>query len=231
MTAILDSGPELCPAGSAQAGVATFTERRIQDVRMDSVDPRSNEELLRVAHHDSDALAELYGRVVDRTVAFAVRRCANPEQVHDLVAATWLEVISVSPRFDPARGRAVPWILGVMANLANDQRRRSAREHEALRRLAGQRVMAPDDVERIEAAIDAARLGEGIRDQMNALSPREREAFELVALAGVGQEQAANALGVAPAAFRMRLARARRRLRAVLEDDNYVEVVGYDQNC
>jgi RNA polymerase sigma-70 factor (ECF subfamily) len=52
----------------------------------------------------------------------------------------------------------------------------------------------------------------------------EREAFELVVFGGVAQEQAARALGVAPTAFRMRLSRARRKLRAVVQDGEDLEV-------
>jgi DNA-directed RNA polymerase specialized sigma24 family protein len=53
----------------------------------------------------------------------------------------------------------------------------------------------------------------------------EREAIELVAFGRVGQEDAAKAVGIAPATFRMRLARARRRLRAVADADDDVEVL------
>jgi DNA-directed RNA polymerase specialized sigma24 family protein len=73
-----------------------------------SRDPRSDEELLSQVRNDADALEELYRRCVGKTVAFAIRRCGTPEQVHDLVAATWIEVITASSRYDPSRGRAVP---------------------------------------------------------------------------------------------------------------------------
>jgi RNA polymerase sigma factor (sigma-70 family) len=174
----------------------------------------SDEELLVRAGRDPDAFEQLYRRHVSRTVAFAVRRCRSAEQVHDLVAATWLEVIEASPRFDPAKGRALPWILGVMANLSNDARRRSARETEALHRLAGQRVLAEDDTTRLEEAIDAARRFEDVLDDVDSIPVHEREALEMVAFGGLTQDDAARALGIAPAAFRMRLTRARRRLQS-----------------
>jgi RNA polymerase sigma factor (sigma-70 family) len=186
---------------------------------------RTDEELLSAAARDPAALEELYRRCVGRTVAFAVRRCSTPEQVHDLVAAGWLEVISASSRFEPARGRALPWILGVMANLANDDRRRHAREAEALRRLAGQRQLDADDASRLSEVIDAERSMDAVREILEAMPGLEREAFELVAFGGVRRDEAASALGIEPAAFRMRLARARRRLRAVLDHDDDMEVV------
>lgn len=87
----------------------------------------------------------------------AARRCARPEEVHHLVAAVWLAVIRAAPRFDPTRGPAFPWILGVAANLVADQRRRLAREREALHRLAGRRVLDDGNVARLEEAIDASQ--------------------------------------------------------------------------
>jgi RNA polymerase sigma factor (sigma-70 family) len=167
----------------------------------------------------------LYRRCVDATVAFAIRRCATPEQVHDLVAAAWLEVIEASPRFDSARGPALPWILGVTANLANDLRRRQARERDALRRLAGRRALDGNDMVRLEEAIDASRLAPPLMEALRSMPAREREAFELVTFAGLGQQEAAEALEISPTAFRMRLGRARHKLRAVATTDDDMEVV------
>lgn len=191
--------------------------RRIQDVRVERpTTGRSDEELLVAASVDADALEELYLRHFDATVAFAVRRCSRPEEVHDLVAAVWLDVIRSAPRFDPSRGRAFPWILGVAANLVADQRRRTAREREALQRLAGRRVLDDDDAARLEDAIDASRAAHDVLAELAALPRGERAAVELIALEGLTPARAAEALGTQPAAIRMRLARARRKLRAVL---------------
>lgn len=184
------------------------------------MDPQrlSDEDLLRVAARDVEAFAELYRRHVHRVVAFAVRRCTRPEEVPDLVAAVWLEVIDSAERFDPARGRAVPWLLGIAANLSANDARRRAREREALQRLAGRRVLDEDDYQRLEARIDAVRVAPGLRDAIDALPPGERAVVELVVLDELSPAQAAGALGIVPAAARMRLARARRKLRDALGD-------------
>lgn len=180
-------------------------------------DVRTNEELLAALRRDASALETLYRRCVGLTVAFAIRRSDSPEQVHDLVAAIWLEVIDASPRFDPQRGAAVPWILGVATKLAADARRRRAREHEALKRLAGRRTLATDDVERLEEALDAARDAPSVLAELERLSDVERESIELL-LEGRTQTEAADVAGVAPATFRMRVSRARRRLRGSTEE-------------
>jgi RNA polymerase sigma factor (sigma-70 family) len=174
-----------------------------------------DEVLLSSAVSNPAAFEEIYRRHVGSVVAFAARRCRRSEEVHDLVGAIWLEVIGAVPRFDPTKGRALPWILGVAANLAADGRRRQAREAEALRRLAGRRVLDDDDHARLEAMIDAERSARPLIAGKNGLPASERIALELVVFDGLTAVEAGEALGVDAAAVRMRLARARRKLRAV----------------
>lgn len=177
----------------------------------------ADEELLVLAASDPKVFEDLYRRHVGKVVAFAARRCTTADEVHDLVAAVWLEVIGAAARFDPSRGRALPWILGVAANLVADGRRRRAREADALRRLAGRRVLDDDDHARLEAMIDAERAARALIAGKNGLPPGERVALELVALDGMTAVETAEALGIDAAAVRMRVARAGRKLRADVE--------------
>jgi DNA-directed RNA polymerase specialized sigma24 family protein len=103
-------------------------------------------------------------------------------------------------------------LLGVTRRvLANA--RRSERRVGALRTLLGgqPRIHAPDPVERIED-------GE-LRAALLELAPLDREAVVLTAWFDLTSADAARALGITPSAYRMRVARARRRLRAALSDE------------
>jgi RNA polymerase sigma-70 factor (ECF subfamily) len=179
----------------------------------------SDEELLVRAGSDPEAFAELYHRHFRQIVAFAVRRCARPGEVADLVAAVWLEVIGSADRYDPSRGHALPWMLGIAANLAASEARRRARERQALERLAGRRLLEDDEAQRLEARIDADRIAPRVRDAVSKLPAGERAMVELVVLDGLTPAAAAAALDLDGAAGRMRLARARRKLRASLGDE------------
>lgn len=79
------------------------------------MDARSDEDLLRAAYADTCAFAEFYRRHVAKIEAFAARRLGHPEEVVDLVATVFLEVLQSSHTFDPRRGRAVAWLYGVAA--------------------------------------------------------------------------------------------------------------------
>jgi len=54
---------------------------------------------------------------------------------------------------------------------------------------------------------------------LRSLSPADREALLLVAWEDLAPTQAARVLGLKPTAFRVRLLRARRRLRAALDEE------------
>jgi RNA polymerase sigma-70 factor, ECF subfamily len=96
-----------------------------------------------------------------------------------------------------------------------DFQRRSARHRALLLKLAGRNLLEIDDVDRIEAAIDAAGTAERLRDALDAIPAGEQEMLRLVA-AGQTPEQAANQLGISCPAGRARLSRARRRISRYL---------------
>jgi RNA polymerase sigma factor (sigma-70 family) len=189
--------------------LATSAQYRVMD--------ESDEALLARSRRDPGAFEQLYRRHADAVVRFAARRADDPASVVDLVAAVWLEVLGSLERFDPRRGRALPWILGIAANLCASERRRRAREREAVRRLGGRRVLQDDDHLRLEQKIDAARSAAVLRSALGTLPPAERVVAELVLVDDLTPSEVATALGIPAATARMRLARARRKLRPLVD--------------
>jgi RNA polymerase sigma-70 factor (ECF subfamily) len=176
-----------------------------------SLEP-SDPELLARVRTDAAALDLLYRRHVKRVGSYAARRCREPQDVADLVAATFVSVIESAHTFDPRRGEVVPWILGIEANLWANRGRRAFRERELLARSLAEPALDEDEYVRIEEQIDAARESRRIEEALAGLDPRQREALWLVGHDGLSDRDAAAVAGVAPAAFRMRLTRARRAL-------------------
>ena len=176
----------------------------------------TDEQLLARAGHDPVAFEELYKRHVSKVVGFAVRRCARADDVPDLVAAVWLEVIESAHNFNPAKGRALPWLLGIAAHLAASEARRKKREEQARRRLAGRRIVDEDDFVRLEEQMDASGVTAALRQALANLPDGERAVVELVVLDGFSPAGAAQALGIRSATARMRLARGRMKIRRSL---------------
>jgi RNA polymerase sigma factor (sigma-70 family) len=178
--------------------------------------PLPDDELLRRCRSDPHALEALYRRHVRRLTLYAATRCARTEDVADLVAATFVAALESVEAFDPARGEAFPWLVGIARNLAADSARRAQREGEALARVVGRRSLDRDEILELEERIDATRQHAGLEGALERLSVGDREALWLVGPLGLSGAQAAEALGMSPAAFRMRLMRARRSLRKTL---------------
>ncbi|RZQ62187.1 sigma-70 family RNA polymerase sigma factor [Amycolatopsis suaedae] len=165
---------------------------------------------------DPEALAELYRRHVRAVLGYATRRLGDPHDAADLVAGVFLEVMQSAHTFDARRGSARGWIFGIAGNLVAARGRRRAVEARALERLYGTRDLLPDDHAELAARIDAHRASADLATAMRALPEAERELFLLVSMDGLTPSEAAAALGIAAPAARMRLARARRRLRKAL---------------
>ncbi len=148
----------------------------------------------------------LYRATYPRVLAYA-RSMASREDADDAVAEAY--AIAWRRQRDIPRGAELGWLIGVTRRvLANV--RRSRRRAGALHALLDlqPRTPGPDPTDRIED-------GE-LRAALMALSPLDREAVVLTAWFDLPSADAARALGITPAAFRMRAARARRRLRAEL---------------
>jgi RNA polymerase sigma factor (sigma-70 family) len=178
---------------------------------------QADEELVAALRTDPAALEEFYRRHVRGLTRYAARRMRDPSEAADLIAAAFLEAVESSARYDPRRGRPIAWLTGIAANLAAVQERREAAAARALARVDGQRPLEPDDFDRLEGQIDAARRVHRARAGLDRLSPVEREMLDLVGQEGLLPWEAARLLGISPVAARMRLARARKKAIQALE--------------
>ncbi len=179
---------------------------------------KSDAVLLAAAASDQDAFDVFYRRHRELVLRFAVRRCATPDDVADVVAETFLAALrgasSYQPQFDTAR----PWLLGIARRVLLRRRRTFARRRRLMGRAAGTAPrFAEDEHEAIDAAIDAARRRPLLAAAVAGLPAAEREVLELVAEADLTPAEAARVLGLTPNAVRLRLSRARRRLRPQLD--------------
>jgi RNA polymerase sigma factor (sigma-70 family) len=177
---------------------------------------RSDEELMVAIAAGPGALPEFYRRHVAKVIGIGARRFDRAEDVADFVADVFVELIGSAHRFDPRRGTAIGFLYGLAANVAAAQRRRRARTDDAHRRLSGRAMLDADDYERVEEQVDAANDLRTVYRAMEALSGDDRRLLELVAVDGLAPADAAKIIGVSPIAARVRLARARQRLRTAI---------------
>jgi RNA polymerase sigma factor (sigma-70 family) len=176
----------------------------------------SDEELLAAIAAGPGFLPEFYRRHVAKVTGVGVRRFRTPEDVADFVANVFLEVMESAGSYDSRRGNAVAWLYGLAGNVAAGMCRQQQRVVDAERRLAGRALLDSDDYVRVEERIDAAAALRRAYEAMQQLPDRDRRLLELVAVDGRSPGEAAKVLGITAVATRVRLVRARSRLRALL---------------
>jgi RNA polymerase sigma-70 factor (ECF subfamily) len=174
---------------------------------------RTDAELIHAAESDAGAFAELYRRHVSTVHGWFRRRLEWAAS--DLTAQAWLSRRSFR---DEAEGSALPWLFGIARNVARESARRNEVETRARRRLG-----LPTDLasEGGYAAVEE-RLSPSVAlaDALETLPEHEREALELRIVDELPYADVADRLGVRPAAARLRVSRALRRLSALpLKED------------
>lgn len=158
--------------------------------------------MVRLADGDRSAFGEVYEAAWPPVRQLARRMCGDAADAEDVAQLALLKVFERSHEYDPGRGRALPWILGIAAWEVRTWRRKQGRRRED--------ALPPDLMdggEDPEQAVAAAEL----RAHLHALLPQMgvRDQETLLAAAGVLPRP----VDVAPATFRKRLQRATRRLR------------------
>jgi len=162
---------------------------------------------------ESSAVAVVYRDNVGVISSYFARRCSEPQAVADLTSETFVGAITTFSSFDPRRGSVRAWLFGIARRVYADYCAAVANADQANGRLAGQLVLDEDEIEQLSARIDAQAEGRQLLARCARLPEPDRAAIELVDLSGLSYKEAGSILQVSPGALRVRLFRARARLR------------------
>ena len=147
----------------------------------------------------------LYEDHVEELARYVSRRTAGND-VQDVVADTFL---TAWRRFDELPQDALPWLFVTARKLIANRHRSTVRRGALHAKLSFGPAWAFDQTPRS----DLSEVDERLLAAIAELPEAEREAFMLVAWDGLDAARASKAAGCSAATFRMRLHRARRRLK------------------
>lgn len=159
---------------------------------------------------DAEArFTELYEATYADLIRFVQRR-AHPTQAEDIVAeaflVAWRRLGEVPARLVDARA----WLFGIARHTIMNTHRGAKRRQALAVRLAEATPASSDgDADLVARQVDLAAA-------WDRLSAVHQETLTLAVLDGLAAPQAAAVLGISAVAFRLRLSRARRALRAHL---------------
>ena len=137
-----------------------------------------------------------------------VQRRAGPTAADDLAEEVFLVAWR---RRSELPLQPLPWLYRTARHVVANHLRASGRAWRLVERTAGEAVGVVRDT------ADGVALRVDLSTALSSLPEPDREALFLVAWEELDVRQAAEAAGCRPATFRMRLHRARRRLRVALQ--------------
>lgn len=155
---------------------------------------------------------ELYAATYDPVLRFAQRR-ADPHEAQDITADTFLVAWRRLDDVPTRPEERLPWLYAVARNCLLNQRRADHRRDALTIRIADA-IPAPGD-RPLDADAIATRLD--LTRAWQRLQPGEQEVLALTLWEDLTSPQAGQVLGISGAAYRVRLARARRALRGHLD--------------
>jgi RNA polymerase sigma factor (sigma-70 family) len=160
----------------------------------------------------SEDFQRLFDEHAASLLAFLEYRTGNIELARDVHADTFERVLKTRFRFDPRRGSEKTWLYTIALNILRDQGRRRAAEARAIDRVSAGSGSDDwtDDTDRLDTR-DAVRRG------LATLPDDEREAVAMYYGADLSLEEIARITGTRTTTIKGRLARARDRLREVLD--------------
>ena len=169
----------------------------------------------------ADLFEDAYRDCGTAVLGYALRRSSSREDALDVVAETfataWRRRDDLPP--DPAEVR--PWLFGIARRCLANAARGTHRADRLGARLAAS--FDPGAVPDPSALHEHRAENRRVRAALDQLAPDDRELVTLTAWVGPGPAVAATVLGLTAGAARVRLHRARTRLRAVLSPPSVEE--------
>jgi RNA polymerase sigma-70 factor (ECF subfamily) len=160
-------------------------------------DPSDEELMASVGSGNREAYDRLYSRWRRPVFAFLVRRTGTRAAADDAFQDTWLRVYRSRATFDPRR-KFKPWLFAIAAHAGIDAVTRDPLLLE----------LAPE-------ADEPENLRDLLSGALEALSPEDRRLL-LLGAEGFDSREIGKMLDLQPGTVRVRLHRARQRVRAAL---------------
>jgi RNA polymerase sigma factor (sigma-70 family) len=168
-----------------------------------------------------DLFEDAYRSSGTAVLGYALRRSASREDAFDAVAETFATAWRRRNDMPADPQEARPWLFGIarrcLANAARSTERAGRLGARLADSLAGVAVPDPSTVHENRAVNGL------VHEALEQLSPEDRELVTLIAWEGLTPAEAATALGLAAGTARVRLHRARTRLRAALTVPEHVK--------
>lgn len=182
-----------------------------------SVGEVADAEIIRASWQSPDRFAALYDRYATVLYGYACLRVGRGP-AEDVVADTFLAAFAQRRGYDLARSSARPWLFGILTNKIA-QRSRAEKTHYRAHARAWQNPVVEGIADRVADRVNAQAQRGRLAGALSRLNAPDRDVLLLVAWGQLSYEEVAQALRIPPGTVASRLNRARRKVRAALDDE------------
>lgn len=170
-----------------------------------------------IVDSDEQALAALYDATLSRVYGLVLRVVRRPALAEEVVEDTYFQVWRQAVRFDPERGNAIAWLLGMARSRAIDALRREARfNHPSLDDDEVADVVGPGLP--ADELLDAARGHAELHRALLLLNAQPRQLVALAFFRGLSHEAIASQTCLPLGTVKSQIRRALITLRQALGD-------------
>jgi len=170
--------------------------------------------VIKESWEDPERFAAIFDRYFTEIHRYLARRVGG-KVASDVAAEVFLAAFAQRKRYDVARGCARPWLYGIATNMAAAHWRDERRLYRALARTEAEFVALSDE-DRVTDRVSASAARPALVSALTALTSADRDVLLLVALADLGYQEVAQALGIPYGTVCSRLHRARSQVRGAL---------------
>jgi len=167
-----------------------------------------------VVARDEQALAALYDATFNRLYSLVQRIVRREALAEEVVEDSYFQVWRQAPRFDPARGSAISWLLAIARSRAIDALRREARFQHAS--LDDQATDACDGNAGSDELLELARHHADLHRALLQLGAQPRQLVSLAFFRGLSHEEIALQTRLPLGTVKSQIRRALITLRQVL---------------
>lgn len=170
--------------------------------------------IVRIADRDEKALTLLYDAVVGKVYGLVLRIAANRQLAEEVTEDVFWQVWRQAPRFDPARGTPLAWIMTIARSRALDALRRRE-PAEALDADPGIMEVSPD-ANPLDL-LSAVQRNSQIHQALAEIEALPRQLVALAFFKGLSHEEIASHTGLPLGTVKSHIRRAMLRLRELLQ--------------
>jgi RNA polymerase sigma factor (sigma-70 family) len=169
----------------------------------------------RALEHDPRAFAAIFDHHESRVFRHSVQLMDSFHDAEDVTAASFFELWRRREDVRLVADSTLPWLLVTATNISRNSRRALRRYRSLLDQMPRGENVGDAEVDReLESRLHAS---EELYRAMRSLNPNDASLLMLTAVEGLTVREAAGLLGITDGAGRVRLHRAKQRLRDQLQ--------------